>query len=410
MDKLAFQRSEGEVATVPRSADFAKLETIKVDILDSIKRNAPKIGARNPMIGGGPKDFSWQYPEIGYFWTDPFWAGELWLSYMLTGEQAFANMARIRTNRLSRVLDNPLWVNHDLGFKFSLTAVADYKMTGNEQARELALKAAHALTQRFNWVGQYLLAWTSGPGQFERAQALGGKTIIDSMQNLSLLLWAHSETSLPAFRDVALGQAETVRKYLIRDDFSSYHTYDFDLVTNQPICGKTCQGYADESCWSRGQAWAIHGFAQMAENTGDMTYAETSANLADYMMGKIADDLVPQWDYLLPADEIQYKDTSAGSITASGLLMLGDVFGRTGDTERADRYWNCGMKMLLALREKYDLCANKEAQGLLSDAASDVHAAERTGNLYLANAMLPYGDYYYFEAVLRAQGHREFFW
>lgn len=410
MDRLSFQRSEAEVASVPRKVDFATLETIKADILQSIRRNAPKIGDRNPMIGAGPEDHRWQYPEIGYFWTDPFWSGELWLAYMLTGDPAFSNMAHTRTLRLGRVLDTPLWVNHDLGFEFSLTAVADYKLTGNEKARDVALQAARALCGRFNWVGGYLVAWTSGPGEFERASMLQGKTIIDSMQNLALLLWAYSETSQPGFRDVALAQAETIRKHLIRPDFSSYHTYDFDMVTNQPLAGRTRQGYADESCWSRGQAWAIHGFAQMAETTGDLSYAETSASLADYVMDKIADDLVPQWDYLLPSDEIQYKDSSAGSITASGLLLLGDVFGRSGDEERADRYWNFGMKMLLALREKHDLCGDETAQGLLSQAASDVHAAERTGNLYLANAMLPYGDYYYFEAVLRALGHREFFW
>lgn len=57
------------------------------------------------MIGAGAKDYRWQYPEIGYFWTDPFWAGELWLAYGLTGDPAFLNMARIRTGRLTRVLE-----------------------------------------------------------------------------------------------------------------------------------------------------------------------------------------------------------------------------------------------------------------------------------------------------------------
>lgn len=410
MDKLPFQRAEGEVASVPRPGDMKKLEAMKSGILGSIRRNAPKIGMRNPMIGAGKDDYTWQYPEIGYFWTDPFWAGELWLSHMLTGDPAFASLARTRTIRLARVLDNPLWVNHDLGFEFSLTAVADYKLTGNEKARELALRAAHALCGRFNWVGQYLVAWMSGPGEYERAQRFQGKTIIDSIQNLSLLLWAHSETSLPAFRDVALGQAETIRTLLIRPDFSTYHTYDFDMGTNRPIGGRTCQGYADESCWSRGQAWAIHGFAQMAENTGDLSYAETAAKLADYALSKLTDDFVPVWDYLLPEGEVPYKDTSAGAITASGLLLLADVFGRTGDDARADRYWKLGLKMLFALHERHDLCGQEDAEGLLSEGASDVHAGERRGLPYLANAMLPYGDYYYYEAVLRALGHREFFW
>ena len=40
-----------------------------------------------------------------------------------------------------------------------------------------------------------------------------------------------------------------------RPDGSTYHTFFMDPVTGGPVRGATCQGYKDDSCWARGQAW-----------------------------------------------------------------------------------------------------------------------------------------------------------
>ncbi|MEJ6121638.1 glycoside hydrolase family 88 protein [Vibrio sp. 2-Bac 85] len=385
------------------------LEKIKLNIVDSVERNAPIIGLRNPMIGAGADAHQWIYPEE-YFWTDSFWTGELWLAYMVTGKQELKNMARMRNAHLQKILNTPLWLNHDLGFEFSLSAVADYKLTGNLKARELGLRAAEALRSRYNWNGEYIVAWTAGAEDKAHAESVQGKIIIDCMQNLPLLLWAYEETNIESFKQVAIGQAETSLKYLVRDDFSTYHTFDFDPVTNKPLRGCTHQGYSDESCWSRGQGWAIHGFAQMAIMTGDHRYAELSEKLTEYMLDKITDDMVPIWDYLLPEHETQFKDTSAGSLTSAGLYILSEYFSKRGQKDKAEYYQKIATQMLLALRENYDLTQQEGAQGLLSNSASSVpHSIQR--NLpNLANAMLPYGDYYYFEATLRSIGHTKFFW
>ncbi|GEA52121.1 glucuronyl hydrolase [Vibrio inusitatus NBRC 102082] len=386
-----------------------QLLEIQADIVSNIERNAPIIGLRNPMIGAGAEDFTWLYPE-DYFWTDSFWTGNLWLAHMLTGKDELKNLARMRYAHFKDILDKPLWLNHDLGFEYSLTAVADYKLTGNRNARELALKAADALRSRFNWHGKYLVAWEAGAEDTAHAESVQGKIIIDCMQNLSLLMWAWKETNVQAYRDVAIAQADTTLKYIVRDDFSTYHTFDFDTSTNKPIKGCTHQGYADESCWSRGQAWAIHGFAQMALLTGDERYIEASMKLADYVFEHITPDLVPVWDYLLPEYEIQYKDTSAGSITAAGLFLLGEVLRSSNHIEKAVHYESFGRDMLFALRKKFDISAVPDSQGLLSNAASHLPQANEKDLDYMANAMLPYGDYYYFEAVLRAMGHKKLFW
>ena len=388
-----------------------ELFELQHDLIANLERNLPRIGLRCPMIGRAPDDYTWDYPEAdGYFWTDSFYTGELWLAYMLTGEGKFRNCARMRDGHLQAILDNPLWLNHDLGFEFSLAAVADYKLTGNQAAKALALRAADALRARFNWNGHYLVAWTAGTQGQEHAEKVQGKIIIDCMQNLPLLIWAYQETGVSSYLEVAKFQAETSRQYLIREDFSTYHTFDFDTTTNQPIAGRTWQGYADESCWSRGQSWAIHGFAQLYLLLGDESYLETSAKLADYVKSVITPDLVPVWDYRLPSSEVQYKDSSAGAVTAAGLLALAEGLKRAGQTKRAADYREFGLALLKALREHCDIATKPEAQGFLAHGASHVTLAQDKNWPNYADAMLPYGDYYYFEAVLRALGMQRLFW
>lgn len=384
-------------------------EQISTDILQSIERNAPRIGLRNPMIGHAPDVYQWRYhPDI--FWTDSFWTGQLWLAYLISGESKYRNLARMRYSHLERILATPIQMNHDLGFQFTLSAVADYKLTGNKEARALALRAAEALRNRFNWNGNYLVAWTAGSEGKEHAEQIQGKIIIDCMENLPLLMWAYSETNIESFKTVAIAQAETTIKHIIRDDWSTFHTFDFDTTTNEPIRGCNYQGYADDSCWARGQAWAIHGFAQLALMSGDKKYAETSANLLEFVMAHISDDLIPVWDYRLPEHEVPYKDSSAAAVTAAGALLLSQVLTKFGDKDKAERYQDFGLRMLKALREQCDITSEHNAQGLLNQAASFVHVAHQLDLDYVANSMLPYGDYYYFEATLRAMGHNNFFW
>lgn len=386
-----------------------KFEIMQDNILCAIERNIPRIGTRNPEIGYGAPDFKWCYPNV-YYWTDSFWTGQLWLAYSLTGQEKFKNSARMRNEHFERILGTPQWIDHDMGFLFSLTAVADYKLTGCKEARQRALRGAEALRNRFNWNGQYLPAWNAQAGNPGHAEVVQGKIIIDCMQNLGLLLWAYQETCVESFKEVAMQQAETSLKYLVREDFSTYHSFNFDPRTNQPVGGKTMQGYADESCWSRGQAWAIHGYAQLAETTGDLRYADISAKLMDWVVEHITDDYVPVWDYLLPEGETQFKDTSAGAVTSSGLFILADVYRKAGNEAQAEKYLALAERMLVALHQNHDLTEFEHAQGLLSGGASHVRRTNGPETHFYSEGMLPYGDYYYFEAVMRAQGHTNFFW
>lgn len=367
--------------------------------LAKIEQLVPVFGLRNPRMG---IDDTFNYAFCTEDeWVASFWTGQLWLAYSLTGDDKFKNSARARRTYFQRVLDTPAWHDHDLGFLFLLSCVADHKLTGNQGAREMAIRAADLLAARWRQPLPFVMCWN--PMQRDGADFAARKVRtlnIDSLQGMSLLYWANRETGQQSFLDIANMHNATGVKYLIRDDFSTYHCYEFDPATGAAIGGFTHQGLADESCWSRGQSWALHGLAQSYLNTGKTEFRDASAGLADYVSKKLPEDGVPLWDYDLPEDRHPYRDTSAAAVTAAGLytLALGFAHG-----PQVARYTNLADRILIGLVENHDISANPDAEGLLKEGAAFV-------GLGRANNMLPYGDYYYLEALMRAVGHTEFFW
>jgi len=383
----------------PPTAHGAVFKAALGRALAKVEALVPKFGLRNPRLGlAGTLKYEFCTEDE---WVASFWPGQMWLNYSLTGNAALKNSARARWGYFQRVLENPAWHDHDLGFLFLLSCVADYKLTGNRDARDMALKAATLLAARWRQPMEFVMCWNPmqrDPADFAAAKT--GTLNIDSLQGMSLLYWAHRETGQRSFLDIANMHNETAIKYLIREDFSSYHGYEFDPRTGAPVRGYTHQGLSDESCWSRGQAWAIHGFAQSYLNTGNTAFRDASAGMADYIADRLPEDGVPLWDYDLPADAVQYRDTSAGAVTAAGLYALAQGFGQGPEVAK---YTALADRILLGLAQGYDIAADPEAEGLLKEGAAFV-------DLGRANNLLPYGDYYYLEALMRAVGHTEFFW
>lgn len=380
---------------LPKALDEQRVINHLPTVVESIKRNIPKIGERNPKIG--TENNQWDY--CGQFdWVSSFWTGELWLCYQMTADQQFKNSAKLRKRYFADMLLDPFWLDHDLGFQYSLSCVADYNLTGDEESKMMAIRAADHLIHRFRKIGGYIVAWNDthplGP------EITQGKSIIDSLQNTALLFWAAKVTGSPVYAHAAKTHSETLAKHIVRDDFSTYHSFNFDPVTQQPIKGETFQGYADDSCWARGQSWAVHGFAQTYLYTGEEKFLTLAKKLARYAVEQITDDGVPVWDYSLPADEIQYKDSSAGAITAAGLLLIAQCI---EDAEEAKQYRDWGLYLLQGLMDTCDLTSDENALGLLAHGASFVKVG-------LCDNMLPYGDYYYLEALMRANGYQNFFW
>lgn len=363
--------------------------------VEKLRSTMPVIGLRNPKIGTAANHWVYCAP---FDWVVSFQAGQLWLALQLTGDPSFLHAARARRPVFRAILANRQAQDHDLGFQFSLSCVADWLTTGAVEPRAMALEAATLLLGRYRTEGRYLQAWNAvAPhGQFDPHHA-AGRIIADTLQNLALLYWAHGETGRADFRVAADGHAETALAHLVRADDTSFHTFLFDPVTGAPLRGETHQGYSDSSCWSRGQAWLIHGYAQSAAVTGNPAYLDAARRMAAKAEALMGRDNVPAWDYDAPGASVP-RDSSAGAVMASGAYLLAQQI-----PDEAERWRDFGDRLIGGLLDTCDLTGDPAALGLLA------HGAAHVGSGFADN-MLPYGDYYFMEALMRSLGHTQFFW
>ena len=359
--------------------------------LDRIHNNVITFADQYPFIG---RDNSFILGANDH-WMASFWTGELWLAYAITNDDFFRNSAASQLESFHQRLINNIDISHDLGFLYTLSAIAQYKLTGDEQARSVAIAAADRLIERFNPYGEYIQAW--GPlGDAEES----GRFIVDCLLNLPLLYWATDQTGDPKYADIASRHAHTTRQYLVRPDGSTVHTFFMNPETGEPIGPKTAQGHADDSLWSRGQAWAINGFAIAYQWSGDPDFLSVSKQTADSFLAEINPDYVPLWDFRLPEDAPQVRDTSAAAIAAVGLTRLANLLG--GDS--GQQYLAAAQRLLDVQLEKVFDPAPTAVQGLLPKAT--YHATKPE---YVEQYTL-FGDYFFLEALAWRAGYDVDFW
>ena len=334
----------------------------------------------------------------GWGWTDGFWPGLLWLAHETSGDRSWAGLAKRSRRRFQERLAAHESHTHDMGFLYVPTSVAAYLIAGDAEDREMALAAARSLSARFNPFGRFIRAWnvwsedTTEEARTERR----GKAIIDTMMNLNLLWWASRETGDAMFAKIAETHARTTRRLFVREDGSTYHTYNFEPATGRPLAGRRHQGYADESCWSRGQAWAIYGYALAHTWTGNEQFLDTSRMLADYWLEHCPESGVPPWDFDAPEGEP--PDSSAAAIAACGLMELARHLG----SDRGAAYKVLALRALTTLST--DFLQPEPYIGLLRGGVSSLPGGRGVG------VSLIYGDYFYLEGLLRAAGRERFCW
>ena len=231
--------------------------------LATIRRNIDRFGDRYPddTTAGGhypPRPAASGVPEGGNRgWTTSFWPGMQWLAWELSGDEAFRDAAAAHAADFARRIDAGQDIDtHDLGFLYTLSCVTAWRLLGDAQARNAALRAAAHLMGRFLPSAGIIQAWGDLADPRQR-----GRTIIDSLMNLPLLTWAGQQTGDPRYADAVRRHAGQLREHMLRADDSTFHTFYWDAETGQPRFGATEQGAHDDSCWARGQAWAVYGFA-----------------------------------------------------------------------------------------------------------------------------------------------------
>jgi hypothetical protein len=376
-------------------ADRAAIDRAIAQALAAIDRNLAHFGDAFPA----PSSVGGIYPAIGNVeWTNGFWTGMLWLAYELTGaaryrEAAERQVRSFHTRQLERINVD----HHDLGFLYSLSCVAGYQLTGDPIAAEAALGAARLLLGRYLPRAGIIQAWgeLNDPAQC-------GRMIIDCNLNLPLLYWASDYSGDPAFREAANQHILAAARHIVRPDGSTFHTFFFDPASGKPLQGKTHQGFADDSCWSRGQAWGISGFPLVFRHNGDARLIALSKVLANYFLNRLPEDGICYWDLVFTSGD-EERDSSAAAVAACGLLELSK-----------------NLPLLDPLRGVYERAALGMVQELSSHYAN-TDAAPGTGLLRHAVYHKPqgmgvdesciWGDYFYLEALVRlTRGAWEPYW
>lgn len=359
------------------------------DTLQITKSNIERFGERFPHVSeNGNRKYNLN-PNTD--WTDGFWSGILWLSYEYTGDKSFREAAVRTVDSFRRRLDDNVNLDHhDIGFLYSLSAKAQWILEKDETARQVTLQAADVLMKRWRENSQILQAW--GP---KDDPDNGGRIIIDCMLNLPLLHWAFEQTGQERYREVAAIHTEKSRRFLVRGDDSTYHTFYFEQKTGDSYRGGTHQGFRDGSTWTRGQAWGIYGFALAYRYLKRPELLETAKRLAKYFAARLPGDNVVYWDFDAPQTPETKRDSSASAIAASGMLEIAGFL----DESDPDRklLLDTVHKTMESLVRNYSTIGEEYAEGFLNRGSYAVRLGHSPDDYVI------WGDYYYLEALMRLE-------
>lgn len=345
--------------------------------------DAPKSAAL--AVDGDYFKWNEDFYDIGN-WTSSFFTGMAVLAWAKTEDEFFLKQVlRLTPSYREKVFARHADTHHDLGFLYSLYSVMLYKLTGNKEHREVGLRAATVLSQRFNPRGNFIRAW----GHTDTTNH-DNMAIIDCLMNLPLLHWATNESGDGIFRDIAIRHADTTLKNFVRPDGSVYHAYRFDLKTGKSLGGDTFGGCATESHWARGAAWAIYGFALSYRYTGDKKYLDASLRIARKFNEELNGDSLPVWDFRLPPGEPRLRDSSAAAIAVCGYRELHNL--------------GAADALIMKIKESllHHLCSDaylnfdESIPGILKDGQVGLSGTNMAQNAYTS-----WGDYFLMEALSR---------
>lgn len=319
-------------------------------------------------------------------WVSGFFAGTLWYMYELTADEMWADHARVHTEKLDSI--QYLTWHHDVGFMVFDSFGNGLRIKNIPEYRDKILTTAHSLSTRFRTGAGVLQSWNVDRGwQAERGWKC--PVIIDNMMNLEILFNATRMSGDSTFFKIAVSHADRTLENHFRPDASSYHVVDYDPETGEVLHRCTAQGYADESAWARGQAWALYGFATAYSYTGFERYLEQSEKVAAYIIGRLPEDGVPYWDFDAPDIPDTYRDASSAAIMASAFYHLYSITGTIQYRQTAD-------KMLSSLSSPAYRAEPGTNGGfiLMHSVGSLPHGSN-------IDVPLNYADYYFLEALIR---------
>lgn len=393
-------------------------------------------------------------------WKSGFWAGSLWILAQRTGSATW----RQRAETWSAPLATSSNIDHDIGF-ITLSSfgkgllfhddLSDPAGIYRAYAAQVIQQGAAKLDPRFN---KPVSPGVPIPAGFTRSWNTPFQdpypVCVDNLMNLEVLFLAYEINGRqpewrPWFDHALIHARSSIAKHL-RPDGSTYHVvrhFESGPRIGQVERKNTLQGYAAETTWSRGQAWAVHGLTTVYRHASRDPGADASDILAaaqhtaDYFINHLPDsftadsfnhrpgDFVPPSDFDAslgepigpwndangnynsttgtglgdrrpPTSSFTARDTSAAAIGASGLIELSGYVPLQTDK---DRYLTAARNILHCLITYDGPDPGGEPDYLCAAGDSTQPGILKAGSVKWGdpNQSVIYGDYYFLEALAR---------
>lgn len=294
-----------------------------------------------------PASLEWDTTDDGD-WCGGHWVECLRIVGELSGDRALLAESAERTERLRPYLErDDMFRAH----RFYYSAARQFAWTGESRFRTLALAGAWAVRSMAMPVNGAMPIGTQV--QVRSTKIFGReKVCVDNVHpNLILDWWAYKETNDPAFVEGARRHLDLTYRDFVLADGSTVEFIDYDPATGKPGPHYTLLGAHDDSCWSRGQAWAVAGYMRAWEALRDERYLAISRHLLSYWMANSGPDGIPPWDFKDSAIAIDPQsvplDTSAAAIVVEQLARLAVLADRPKTADFAMEHLDVMMQGLL---------------------------------------------------------------
>lgn len=321
-------------------------------------------------------------------WCSGFFPGSLCYLYQLTNDKSWL----LQSKRFTEALDSIQYLtwHHDVGFMIGSSYLNIYRLSPNKAYKKAIIQTAKSLCTRFRKKAGVIQSWNVDRG-WQSKRGWTCPVIIDNMMNLELLFEATRLSGDSTYWKVAVSHANKTLENQFRKDGSCYHVVDYDPNNGAVLHRQTAQGYADNSAWARGQAWAVYGYTVCYRYTHDRKYLDQAVKTLNFVMQNpnLPNDLIPYWDFDAPNIPNEPRDVSSAACIASALYEMNNYLPDNGYTSLADR-------IIRSLSSpEYRAPLGKNGCFLLMHSVGSIpHNNE-------IDVPLNYADYYFLEALTR---------
>ena len=321
-------------------------------------------------------------------WCSGFFPGSLCYLYQLTNDKSWL----VQSKRFTEALDSIQYLtwHHDVGFMIGSSYLNIYRLSPNKAYKKAIIQTAKSLCTRFRKKAGVIQSWNVDRG-WQSKRGWTCPVIIDNMMNLELLFEATRLSGDSTYWKVAVSHANKTLENQFRKDGSCYHVVDYDPNNGAVLHRQTAQGYADNSAWARGQAWAVYGYTVCYRYTHDRKYLDQAVKTLNFVMQNpnLPNDLIPYWDFDAPNIPNEPRDVSSAACIASALYEMNNYLPDNGYTSLADR-------IIRSLSSpEYRAPLGKNGCFLLMHSVGSIpHNNE-------IDVPLNYADYYFLEALTR---------